>query len=142
MAVLCPTHTSSQADYATRCHLGLGCLASSFPAPQSLELSLPVQTADPWKIRDTLLFGDHFPMEPRVATVLPTTSGEPGPTSAHFTLPRTDGNRDGHLFASRCESHWKDSDRQRHGVRERLFTGNMHRLIIRECPRTGEMSVG
>lgn len=103
MAVLCPTHSSSQADSATRCHLGFSCLASSFPAPQGLELSLPAKTADPWKIRDTLsplLFGDHFPMEPRVATVLLATSGEPGPTSAHFTLPRTDGNQDHRLCAS------------------------------------------
>lgn len=79
----CVTHTTvPRLILPLWCHLGFGYLDASFPAPQGLELSPPAQTAGSWKIRDTSLFGGHFPMEPRAAAVLPATSREMGSTSA------------------------------------------------------------
>lgn len=63
------------------CHLGFGSLASSAPAPQGLELSLPAQTADPWEIKDTPYLVATS-LEPRAAAA---PSGEPGSTSARPT---------------------------------------------------------
>lgn len=77
----CPTShhivTAPRLIVPLRCHLGFGYLASSFPVPQS-GVSLPAQTADPWKIKDTPCFGSYFLNEPgAAATVLPATSGGP-----------------------------------------------------------------